>query len=241
MDELMIHISLMFGLVVLLCAFTFYKATHDSCIYAWVVTGWIVLQSAVSVSGFYQHTEGPFPRIILVAVPPMAVLAGLFFTSRGRTFVDTLDTHLLTVIHVVRGPVELVLYWLFLCRLVPHEITLGGGNLDIFSGLTTLLVYYWGVLKEKLHWQVQAGWHIVCTGLLLHVYFKLLFSAPSCFQITGYEYPNVAILRFPFVFLPGLVVPLLLCSHIVLLRSLLKVHSIIRPRAVKSLVQTDIS
>ncbi|MEM9987092.1 MAG: hypothetical protein AAF804_18515, partial [Bacteroidota bacterium] len=48
-----------------------------------------------------------------------------------------------------------------------------------------------------------------------------ILSAPLPFQQLAFEQPNVAVLRFPYVLLPGVVVPLVLLSHLLSLKYLL--------------------
>jgi hypothetical protein len=68
---------------------------------------------SISLQGFYLVTNTLPPRFLLLVLPPLAVIIILFCTARGRKYIDSLDPQILTLLHVVRIPVELVLYWLF--------------------------------------------------------------------------------------------------------------------------------
>jgi hypothetical protein len=63
-------------------------------------------------------------------------------------------------------------------------------------------------------------WNIICIGLLINIVVNGLLSAPSPFQQFGFEQPNVAILHFPFMFLPACIVPIILFSHLASIRQL---------------------
>ncbi len=47
----------------------------------------------------------------------------------------------LTMVHIVRIPVEIVLLWLFLGGQVPRIMTFEGYNFDILSGILAPIVY----------------------------------------------------------------------------------------------------
>lgn len=68
-------------------------------------------------------------------------------------------------------------------------------------------------------------WNIICLSLLLNVVVNALLSVPSPVQRFAFEQPNVAIWYFPFVWLPGCVVPLVLLAHVAAIRQLLKLLS----------------
>lgn len=55
-----------------------------------------------------------------------------------------------TILHTIRIGVEIVLYGLFFYKAVPGLMTFEGRNMDIISGLSAPLVYYFGYKKVKL-------------------------------------------------------------------------------------------
>jgi hypothetical protein len=69
-------------------------------------------------------------------------------------------------------------------------------------------------LNEK----IIAAWNIVCLVLLINIVITAILSAPFAFQKLAFEQPNVAILYFPFVWLPCCIVPIVLFSHLVAIR-----------------------
>ncbi|WP_233632635.1 hypothetical protein [Parapedobacter sp. ISTM3] len=75
--------------------------------------------------------------------------AVLFLTRTGKEFVDSLPIAGLTMINVVRIPVEVVLCWLFINGAVPEMMTFEGRNFDIIAGITAPLIAYFGVVKKK--------------------------------------------------------------------------------------------
>jgi len=49
-----------------------------------------------------------------------------------------------------------------------------------------------------------------------------LFSAPSPIQKFAFDQPNIAILNFPFSWLPTFIVPIILFGHLTSIRQLIK-------------------
>ena len=140
MDNLPISISLFFGITTLLTVFLFYKATQKSYTSIVVLLLWLILQAIVARIGFYTFVTQP-PRFPLLVGPTFLFIILLFVTAKGRNFIDTLDGKALTLLHIVRIPVEMVLFWLFLCKTVPQEMTFEGRNLDSISGLSAPFIY----------------------------------------------------------------------------------------------------
>ena len=64
-------------------------------------------------------------------------------------------------------------------------------------------------------------WNFIGLALLLNIVINAILSAPTLFQQFAFEQPNVAILKFPIVWLPSFIVPVVLLSHLVAIRRLL--------------------
>lgn len=220
--DLPVYISALFGLTTLLTVWFFYRATRRSGTTLVVLTGWLILQMTIGLSGYYQQTNTFPPRFPALVIPPLLLLIALLLTRRGRRFIDTLRLNRLTLLHIVRIPVEVVLYGLFLYKAVPEAMTFAGRNLDMLSGLTAPVIYYFTFVENKLSRNILIVWNLACLGLLLNIVLTAALAVPSPFQQIAVDQPNIAILYFPFVWLPSVVVPLVLLAHISALRQLLR-------------------
>ncbi|HYK56589.1 MAG TPA: hypothetical protein VEV15_08905 [Flavisolibacter sp.] len=105
---------------------------------------------------------------------------------------------------------------------MPQLMTFEGRNLDVLSGLTAPLIYYYGFVKKSLGAKTLLAWNVVCLAILSFTVVNAVLSAPTPFQQFGFDQPNIAVLYFPFVWLPGTVVPLVYFSHLASIRRLLK-------------------
>ena len=121
-------------------------------------------------------------------------------------------------IHLVRIPVELVLYWLFLNQAVPEVMTFAGRNFDIIAGISAPLLIYFAFIKKVGGKWLIIGWNLVMLGLLVNIVTTAILALPSNFQQIAFEQPNWAVLNFPFSWLPAFVVPVVFFAHLVSLR-----------------------
>lgn len=226
MNNLPYYIYLVFGLTLLLAIFLFYKATNYSKIFLTIISVWITAQAIFSLSGFYKIVNTIPPRFALLLLPPLVMTIVLFNTKKGKQFIDNLKLNTLTLFHIIRVPVELVLFWLFVSKTVPELMTFEGRNFDILSGISAPIIFYYGFVKKTLNKNILLLWNFICLALLLNIVYNALLSLPSAFQQFGFDQPNIAILQFPFVLLPSVLVPLVLLSHLASIRQLLNNKSI---------------
>lgn len=184
---------------------------------------WLIFQAVLTLRNIYNSDTNSFPpKIMLFGVlPAIFTIILLFTTPKGRQFIDSLPLKNLVYLNIVRIPVEIVLYWLFLNKAVPELMTFTGRNFDIIAGVTAPFIAYFGLTKSKLNRQTILLWNFISLGLLLNIVVNALFSAPSPIQKFAFEQPNIAILNFPFSWLPTFIVPIVLFGHLVSIRQLL--------------------
>lgn len=183
---------------------------------------WLPVQAWQSFFGFYTVTNTLPPRFALVVGPPLLALLLLLATAGGRRFLAAFRPDWLTLLHVVRLPVELVLWGLFRYQAVPKLMTFEGRNWDILMGLTAPLVYCLAFRRRKLGRAGLVIWNVAGLILLGNIVRLGLLSAPGPFQQFSFEQPNVALQYFPYVWLPAFVVPAVLLAHVAALWQLLR-------------------
>ncbi|HEX9503150.1 MAG TPA: hypothetical protein VF974_02405 [Patescibacteria group bacterium] len=221
MNRLPVYIEILFIFGTLLTILLLYKSTNYSRPSIIIVLSWLALQSIVSLSGFYTVTNVRPPRFALLLLPPIAFIASMFFTKNGKRLIDGYDVKTLTLLHIVRIPIEFTLYWLFLQNVIPKIMTFEGRNFDILCGLTAPFVYYFGYVKNMLSRNVLIAWNVVCLLLLVNIVITAVLSAPLPFQQFAFDQPNIAMLYFPYTLLPCCLVPIVLLAHLVAIRRLL--------------------
>ena len=222
MEHLPALLYLLFAVTAILSLALFLRAVGFSKILIALLSFWIILQSVLGISAFYQVTAVIPPRFMLLVLPPVILIVITFLTKRGKAFIDGLDPGKLTILHIIRIPVEITLYWLFLHKAVPGIMTFEGRNFDILCGITAPVVYYFGYIKNVLHKKVLLAWNIICLLLLANIVSTAVLSAPFPIQQFAFSQPNIALLYFPFVLLPGVIVPIVLFAHLVAIRKLIR-------------------
>ena len=185
-----------------------------------VLVLWLTLQGALAGWGVYaENLDHLPPRIFAFGVlPPIVLILAVFLTRRGRSIIDGLSLRRITYLHIVRIPVEVVLYGLYIFDAIPRELTFEGWNYDLIMGLTAPLVLILGWRPEARSRLFFVLWNVVGIGLLAFVFVLAVLSAPFPLQQFGFTQPNVGLLHFPFVWLPTFIVPVVISGHLIALR-----------------------
>jgi len=207
--------------VTLLTVWLFYEATNRSKPVLIIAAVWLLLQALLGLSGFYANTNTAPPRFALLGLPPLALIIGVFASAKGKRFVDSLNLKKLTFLHTIRILVELMLLNLSIRTLIPQLMTFEGRNFDVISGATAPFMFYLVFVRQILGRKALLAWNFICLALLMNIVINAVLSIPSPFQQFAFDQPNIAVLYFPFVWLPCCVVPIVLFAHLAAIRQLL--------------------
>jgi len=225
MENVSMLINILFSVTAIAVVLIFWKAAHNSKLVIFIIAAWIVVQSILGIKGFYTNWSATPPRFPMMIVPPVLFIIILFLTRKGKLFVDSLNLETLTILHAIRIPVEISLYYLFLAKLIPRSMTFEGTNFDLLSGITAPVIYYFAFIAKKMDWKFLLGWNILCLVLLLNVVITAILSAKTPFQQLAFDQPNIGVTYFPFVLLPAVVVPIVLFSHLTSIRQIIRKES----------------
>ncbi|MGD9589593.1 MAG: hypothetical protein AB7Q37_14375 [Pyrinomonadaceae bacterium] len=182
----------------------------------------LVFVMSLSLSGFYLATDSTPPRIVLFGILPSVLLIAAFFAFFRENFIERLSLRTLTLIHVIRVPVEIVLFLLYREGYIPHVMTFEGRNFDILAGLTAPVVYYLAFHTRLNSRSLLIGWNLAAFGLLANIVTTAALSIPSPIQQISFDQPNRAVLYFPFAWLPAIIVPIVLFCHFTSLYKLIR-------------------
>jgi len=222
MENVQLYVYLIFELITFLTIYFFYLASNKNNFILLAVLIWVLFQGVLSYSGFYLNTDAIPPRMMLIAIPALLAILISFFSKKALNFYDSFKLKTLTLLHIVRIPVELVLFWLFLAGAIPELMTFEGRNFDILAGITAPIIYYFAFVKKIIPNKLLLIWNIICFLLLINIVANGVLSIPSPIQKFAFDQPNIALLYFPFVWLPCCIVPIVMLSHLISIRKLLK-------------------
>jgi len=208
----------------LIQSISFFFLTLASCaLYAWantnskkliqVMSAWIIFISTLAYVGIFQDMKSLPPRFAIVLGPTtFLIIYGLFPKQLNHTIKNRNLTRS-TFTHGVRIPVELALYSLSLHKMIPELMTFAGRNFDILAGITALIIgglFY----KNMISKNVLLIWNVIGILLLIFIVVNGILSSELPIQQFAFDQPNRALAYFPFVLLPGVIVPLLIYTHI---------------------------
>lgn len=163
---------------------------------------WTIFLAGWSYSGMtFRFELFPF-NVAPVLVIPFIVIT--YITIKATTVIRMLPLKVLTNLQIFRVFVELLLWALFVENLLPEQMTFEGRNLDILSGLTAPLA---AVFLIRSKWGL-ATWNVLCLGLLINIVTVAILSMPGPLRVFMNEPANEIVLSFPFILLPGMLVPL---------------------------------
>lgn len=209
--ELPIYIPIAFLLITAYVIFAFVKSNKLKKFTLPIIFGWSILISILAYIGFYHYTEGDsFSTFPLVLIP---VTIFIIYMCRNKSFYESRDLRWSTAVHIIRFPVELLLFQLAIRELLPIEMTFKGWNFDIIPGVTSILILLWmkfGNVNRKF----LLIWNIIGLVFIMFILTNGFLSQELIYKNFGYSVPNRAIAYFPMILLGGVIVPLVIYTHI---------------------------
>ena len=174
----------------------------------------LFVSALLAYTGFWKDFGNMPPRLPFFLFFEMVVIVSLFFFSKSREYIKMMPITTLTHIHIVRVPVEIVLWWLFQESIIDPILTFEGNNYDIIIGISAPFA---GLFLVGLRSKSQFGaivWHFIGMILLINIVYHAIVCTPYPFQKLCFETPNTFIFSFPYVWLPAFVVPVIMFCHI---------------------------
>lgn len=194
-----------FILISLLSLVLFYFGTGKNKRLILFFIGWQVIVGSISAKNIFIQYPILFPIVIIVTI----LLSVFCFRKIEKRKCNPI---FLLSIHILRIPVELLLFLLFLEKKVPQTMTFSGWNFDILIGISTLLILLFST-KEKWKSTLFIFWNCIGIVFLMIIVLLAILSSPLPIQLFAFDQPNVAVLEFPYCFLPTCIVPLVMMSH----------------------------
>jgi hypothetical protein len=185
---------------------------------------WIIVQSVLAYVGVYaNYPKAKPPYIFLFGIlPTLIFIFYLFFSVKGKNFLQSLPLEYYNNLHVIRIFVEFVLYFLCIEKLVPNQMSFLGSNFDIIIGITAPLISFFYFKQKAISRSFVLVWNIIGLIMLLHVVIVGILSAPLITQKINISQPNTAVLYFPYLLLVTFIVPVILLAHLISIKRLLR-------------------
>lgn len=166
--------------------------------------GWGIFLSIWSISGMAGRFDlFPLNMAPVLVVPFVSIIIFTFLPATRRALAQ-IEPRSIARLQVFRVFVELLLWALFVQNLLPVQMTFEGRNFDVISGLTAPVA---ALLFVRSKW-AMAIWNLLCLGLLINIVTVAIMSMPGPLRVFQNEPANTIVAEFPFILLPGMLVPL---------------------------------
>jgi len=174
---------------------------------------WSIFLSILSKNHFFLNTDTIPPRFLIVLIPIFTMII-IGSNRKSMAWVhEVRQTKYSILLHAVRFPIELILLQLFLAGSIPNLMTFEGFNFDIIMGITAPIIWLL-IINKKIKKRYLLLWNYLGLFLIFTIVIISVLSPKLPIQILAYDQPNIGINYFPFILLPGVIVPLVIWTHI---------------------------
>ena len=140
-ETIPIWVEILFIIVFLITLLFFYLSNGQPVKLLVLICTWALVQS-----GLHQST---FPRFVLVLLPAFLFIGYGLLPQNITWMLSKRDVRLSTFLHTLRLPIEIILFKLYLNKMIPQLMTFEGRNFDIVIGITAPIVGYL-YLKKRI-------------------------------------------------------------------------------------------
>ena len=185
-----------------------------------LLIAWLLLLGILSIRGFFTNFSQLPPRLSFALLIPLPLVL-LFTRSRaGKQFLHHIQPQWLIYLQSFRILVEIAIWLLVRNGSLPVQMSFEGRNFDMLTGLLAFPVGYYCFVKKS--WPPVAArlYNIAGLVLLLNIVAISTLSMPTPLRVFHNQPDSSLLTMFPFIYLPGLLVPLAYTLHILSLRQL---------------------
>jgi len=186
-----------------------------------IISVWAALLLVPSYKGFFADFSNLPPRPALAILIPLPFLLMVAFSRKGTQLLQSVPQHWLVSIQSFRIIVELFLFFACITGKIPVHMTFEGRNFDVMTGLLAMPVGYMLATRKTYALKLAIVFNIIGLLLLINILVIAVLSMPTSIRYFMNEPANTMVAEFPFILLPGILVPLAYGLHILSLRQLL--------------------
>ena len=185
-----------------------------------VILIWDSLLLLLSYEGFFSDFSKLPPPPTLAMLIPLPVIFLIAFSKAGTQILRSVPSHWLVFMQSFRIVVELFLLFAFIAGKIPVQMTFEGRNFDVITGVLALPVSYLLAQKKSYASKLAIAYNIIGMLLLLNILVIAVLFMPIPIRYFMNEPSNTLVAQFPFILLPGVLVPIAYTMHIFSLRQL---------------------
>jgi len=183
-----------------------------------LLIAWLILLGILSIRGFFADFSGLPPRLMFALLPPLLVVLLFTRSKTGKKLLLHIKPQWLIYLQSFRILVEVALWLLVRNGSLPVQMSFEGRNFDVLTGLLAFPVGYYCFVKKTWPSVTAVLYNIAGLVLLLNIVTISTLSMPTQLRVFHNQPDSSLLTTFPFIYLPGLLVPLSYTLHILSLR-----------------------
>jgi hypothetical protein len=175
---------------------------------------WVMLLLFATYFGFFSNFDALPPRPFLIII---IAAIGIILLVRNKTYKAILkgvSPQFIIYFQAFRVPLEIWLWLLFTNEIIPVQMTFEGYNFDVIPALLAPIVGYLIFVKKAAPIWLAKAWNYLGILTVLIIVTIAALSMPTPMQQFMKEPANTIIAYFPYVLLPGFLVPLAILLHV---------------------------
>jgi len=181
---------------------------------------WLLLLGILSMRGFFTNFSQLPPRLSFALLVPLPLVLIFAFSKSGKQLLQQIQPQWLIYLQSFRILVEVAIWLLVRNGSLPIQMSFEGRNFDILTGLLAFPVGYYCFVKKSWPSVIALLYNIAGLILLLNVVTISTLSMPTALRVFHNQPDSSLLTTFPFIYLPGLLVPFAYTLHILSLRQL---------------------
>ena len=182
---------------------------------------WFVFVGVAAHYGFFSNFAARPPRLLFaLGLPAVALLVACLVSRSLAEALSETPIAWLIYLQAFRIFVELILWRGYRLGVLPVQMTFEGRNFDILVGLSAPLMGWLWTRTHKRY--VALAWNFIGLVLLLNIVLVAVLSLPTGSQVFANGPAATLLTRFPFIYLPAVLVPVAYTAHVLSLRQLFR-------------------
>lgn len=181
---------------------------------------WLAILAFLALTGYFYQFDRLPPPVFLALAPPILLIFALLRSRFFGVVLQAIPERWLIYVQTFRILMEVFLWIGFRAGFVPPQMTFEWLNFDIVAGLTAPMAGFVFFGRRRYRKFEAILWNFFGIVLLLNILLIAIFSMPTPFQVFFTEPDNSFVALFPFIWIPGFIVPFALAMHLFSLRQL---------------------
>jgi hypothetical protein len=174
---------------------------------------WLGVLAVLAGQGYFLDFDSMPPRLALAGLLPLAAGLLMLPTHGTRHFLAVTPPERLVYLQSFRILMEIILWALSVQGRAPKLMTFEGRNFDILIGLTAIPIGW--MVVERRAWPAWVGsaWNVAGIIVLANVVIHAQLALPTPFRAFVTEPTTAFLATFPYIWLPGFLVPFAFWLH----------------------------